>query len=63
MIPLPFELYAGIMAVLLIGACVLLVLVWRADRRFVADANARIANVRRQIDALPPLPDDWRVRR
>ena len=63
MIPLPFELYAGIMAVLLIGACVLLVLAWRADRRFVADANARIANVRRQIDALPPVtkePGRWR---
>lgn len=61
MTPLPLFEFAGIMAVLLIGACVLLVLAWRADRRFVADANARIANVRRQIDALPPLPEDWRV--
>ena len=62
MIPLPFELYAGIMAVLLIGACVLLVLAWRADRRFVADANARIANVRAQIDEMEPLSNGRRPR-
>lgn len=34
---------------------------WRANVRYERDANARIANVRRQIDALPPLPEDWRV--
>ena len=44
------------MAVL--SALALLVLVWRADRRFVADANARIAGAP-AIDA-PPLPDDWK---
>ena len=36
---------------------------WRANVRYERDANARIADVRRQIDALPKVTDDWRVRR
>ena len=37
---------------------------WRANVRYERAAEQRIANVRRQIDALPKVTDaDWNVKR
>jgi len=52
MMPLPYELYAGIMAVLLIGASVLLVLAW----------HQRETPAERRYRDLPPVDYDRRWR-